>query len=45
MAKLASPLMAAVVGAVPGDVALTESVPPKQVVHPYGDGICIVGTT
>src|SRR4029450_1691789 len=29
MAKLASPLMGAVVGAVPGDVALTESVPPK----------------
>ena len=37
--------MAGVVRAVSRDVALTESVSPKEVIHPTGDGVCIVGTT
>jgi hypothetical protein len=42
--KLTSPLVTTEVGAVAGDVALTESVPPKQIVHPSGDGVCIADT-
>ena len=44
VAKLTSTLVTTEVRAVPGDVALTESVPPKQIVHHSGDGVCKPGS-
>ena len=45
MPKLTRPQVTTEVGAVAGDVALTESVPPEQIVHPSGDGVCIACST
>ena len=45
VAKLTSTLVTAVVGAVAGDVTLTERIPTKEIVHANRDGIHITGRT